>query len=167
MTFLRHKALLTSELALVSSTKCRTIYDSLFNDKAHFPSISSRHQLPIEMIRSHRFLALTELQNNAYREALAVVYGLRFTRHFVLGCDNLVVATDHEPLLGVLNNRNLSDIKERLLSLKEKTLPLRISVIHIPGQKQKRQMETRRNPLVIQTNNTCIAISRIRTHRMY
>ena len=70
-------------------------------------------------------------------EALAVVYGLRFTRHFVLGCDNLVVTTDHEPLLGVLNNRNLGDIKERLLSLKEKTLSLRISVIHRPGQKQK------------------------------
>ena len=61
-------------------------------------------------------------------EALAVVYGLESARHFVLGCDNLVVATDHKPLLGVLNNRHLGDIKnERLLSLMEKTLPYRFS----------------------------------------
>ena len=45
-------------------------------------------------------------------EALAVVNGLESARHFVLGCDNLVVATDHNPLLGVLNNRHLGDMKE-------------------------------------------------------
>ena len=67
-----------------------------------------------------------------------MVYGLESARHFVLGCDNLVVATDHKPLLVVLNNRHLGDIKnERLLSLKEKTLPYRFSINHIPGQKQK------------------------------
>ena len=70
-------------------------------------------------------------------EALAVVYGLESARHFVLGCDNLVLATDHKPLLEVLNNRHLGDIKNRrLLSLKEKTLPYRFSKIHIPGQNQ-------------------------------
>ena len=70
-------------------------------------------------------------------EAFAVVYGMESARHFVLGCDNLVVATDYKPLLGVLN-RHLGDIKnERLLSLKEKTLPYRFSIIHIPGQNQK------------------------------
>ena len=67
-------------------------------------------------------------------EALAVVFGLESARHFVLGCDNLVVATDNKLLLGVLNNRHLGDIKnERLLSLKVKTLPYRFSIIHIPG----------------------------------
>ena len=80
-------------------------------------------------------------------EALAVVYELESARHFVLGCDNLVVATDHKPLLGVLNNRHLGDIKnERLLSLKEKTLPYRFSVFHIPGQKQKAPDANSRKP---------------------
>ena len=76
-----------------------------------------------------------------------MVYGLESARHFVLGCDNLVVATDRKPLLEVLNNRHLGDIKnERLLSLKEKTLPRRFSIIHIPGQKQKAPDANSRKP---------------------
>ena len=60
-------------------------------------------------------------------EALAVAYALNNARYFVLGCDNLVVATDHMPLLGVLNDRNLEDIDNpRLLKLKEKTLMVQI-----------------------------------------
>ena len=80
-------------------------------------------------------------------EALIVVYGLESARHFVLGCDNLVVATDHKPLLGVLNNRHLGDIKnERLLALKDETLPYCSSIIHIPGQKQKAPDANSRKP---------------------
>ena len=97
-------------------------------------------------------------------EALAVVYGLESARHFVLGCDNLVVATERKPLLGVLNNRRLGDIKnERLLSLKEETLPYRFSIIHIPDRNKKRRMQTRGNPLMMQKNSSCIVILRSRT----
>ena len=97
-------------------------------------------------------------------KALAVVYGLESTRHFVLGCDNLVVATDHKPLLGVLNNRHLGDIKkEKLLSLKEKTLPYRFSIIHIPGQKQKAPDANSRKPTGDAKNFPWIVISRSRT----
>ena len=84
--------------------------------------------------------------------------------HFVLGCDNLVVATDHKPLLGVLNNRHLGDIKnERLLSLKEKTLPYRFSIIHIPGQKQKGPNANSRKPTGDAKNLPWIVISKSRT----
>ena len=56
-------------------------------------------------------------------EALAVAYGLHQSRYFVLGCKDLIVATDHKPLLHVLNDRSLSDIQNRRLqNLKEKTL---------------------------------------------
>ena len=80
-------------------------------------------------------------------EALAVVYGLESARHFVLGCDNLAVATDHKLLLGVLYNRHLGDIKnESLRSPKEKMLPCRFSIIHIPGQKQKAPDANSRKP---------------------
>ena len=38
-------------------------------------------------------------------------------------CKDLIVATDHKPLLNVLNDRSLSDIQNRRLeNLKEKTL---------------------------------------------
>ena len=56
-------------------------------------------------------------------EALAVVYGLESCRMFVLGCDNLIVATDHKPLVPILNTKALELIKNPcLLNLKEKTL---------------------------------------------
>ena len=80
-------------------------------------------------------------------EALAVVYGLESARHFVLCWDKVVVATDHKLLLGVLNNRHLGDIKnERLLSLKEKTLPYRFAIIHVPRQKRKAPDANPRKP---------------------
>ena len=69
-------------------------------------------------------------------EALAVAYGLHQCRYFVLGCKDLIVATDHKPLLHVLNDRSLADIQNRRLqNLKEKTLSYRFSIVHVPGKK--------------------------------
>ena len=70
-------------------------------------------------------------------ECLAVAYGLHQTRFFTLGCNNLVVATDYKPLLGILNDRSLADVENRrLLNLKEKTLGFRFKIIHVPGRLQ-------------------------------
>ena len=67
-------------------------------------------------------------------ECLAVAVALHKTRHFVLGCPNLIVATDHLPLLGLLNDKELADVHNpRLLNLKEKTLWFRFKVIHVSG----------------------------------
>ena len=69
-------------------------------------------------------------------EALAVAYALHQTRYYVLGCKDLLVATDHKPLLQILNNRSLTEIdNRRLLNLKEKTLGYRFSIIHVAGKK--------------------------------
>jgi hypothetical protein len=69
-------------------------------------------------------------------EALAVVYALHQTRYYVLGCKDLIVATDHKPLLQILNDRCLTDItNRRLLNLKEKTLGYRFTIVHVPGKK--------------------------------
>ena len=69
-------------------------------------------------------------------EALAVAYGLHQCRYFVLGCPDLTVATDHKPLLSVLNDRSLTHIQNRRLqNLKEKTLSYRFCIVHIPGRK--------------------------------
>jgi hypothetical protein len=68
-------------------------------------------------------------------EALAVVYALHQTRYYVLGCRDLIVATDHKLLLQILNDRSLSDIdNRRLLNLKEKTLGYRFTIIPVPGK---------------------------------
>ena len=68
-------------------------------------------------------------------ECLAVVKALHKCRHFVLGCENLVIATDHKPLLKILNERSLDGIHNpRLLNLKEKTLRFRFTLVHVPGK---------------------------------
>ena len=49
---------------------------------------------------------------------MAVSDALFEARHFVLGCPNLIVAVDHKPLLGILNDKSVADIDNpRLLML--------------------------------------------------
>ena len=68
-------------------------------------------------------------------EALAVAYALHQCRYFVLGCKDLTVATDHKPLLNILNDRSLADIQNRRLqNLKEKTLSYQFQIAHVPGR---------------------------------
>ena len=70
-------------------------------------------------------------------EALAVAYALHQCRYFILGCKDLTVATDHKPLLNILNDRSLADIgNRRLQNLKEKTLSYHFTIAHVPGRKQ-------------------------------
>lgn len=69
-------------------------------------------------------------------EALAVAYGLRQSRYFVLGCKDHIIATDHKPLLNVWNDRSLSDIQNRRLQiLKEKNLLYSFDIVRVPGNK--------------------------------
>ena len=69
-------------------------------------------------------------------EALAVAWCLRKARLFLLGCPNLVIVTDHRPLVGLLGSKALADIANpRLLRLKEKTLAYRFTIRHLPGKR--------------------------------
>ena len=43
-------------------------------------------------------------------EALAVSWGLNNARMFVLGCKDLIVITDHKPLLKIFDHSDLSTI---------------------------------------------------------
>ena len=67
-------------------------------------------------------------------ECLAAAYGLQRCRMFTLGCPNLILATDHNPLTGILNDRRLDSIDNpRLRSLKEKTLAFNYRIIYVKG----------------------------------
>ena len=82
-------------------------------------------------------------------EALAVAYALHQTRYYVMGCEDLLVATDHKPLVKILNDRSLTDIdNRRLLNLKEKTLPYRFTIVHVPGNKNQGADAVSRHPVV-------------------
>ena len=68
-------------------------------------------------------------------EALAISWSLRHSRLFTQGCPKLIVATDHKPLVGVFNNRELDSIDNpRLFRLKESTLGWSFKIIHSPGR---------------------------------
>ena len=80
-------------------------------------------------------------------EALAVADALEKTRFFILGCQDLILAVDHKPLLKVLGDRSLNDIpNNRLRNLKEKTLRYRFKIVHVPGAKHKAADTLSRNP---------------------
>ena len=49
-------------------------------------------------------------------EALAIADALDKARFFVLGCDNLIIAVDHKPLLKIFDDRCLEDISNDPLS---------------------------------------------------
>jgi len=57
-----------------------------------------------------QFLTLTEQCYVAIKgEALAVTWGLEQTCYFTQGCDNLVVITDHKPLVKIFGDQTLDD----------------------------------------------------------
>ena len=50
----------------------------------------------------------------------------------MLGCEDLVVAVDHKPLLGILGDKDFDEIENtRLANLKEKTLRYGFSIVHV------------------------------------
>lgn len=68
-------------------------------------------------------------------EALAVSWSLEHARMFILGCPNLTVVTDHKPLLGLFNDRELGSIENlRVQRFKSRTLHYRFNIKHCPGK---------------------------------
>ena len=56
-------------------------------------------------------------------ESLALCYGLKSCRMFVLGCPYLTCAVDHKPLIKIFSDQSLEKIENpRILDFKEKTL---------------------------------------------
>jgi hypothetical protein len=95
-----------------------------------------------------RFLSSAESRYAAVEgEALAVAWGLEQTRYFTQGCDNLVVVTDHKPLVKILGDRTLDEITNtRLFRLKQRTLPWRFIIKHLPGKTNFAADATSRHP---------------------
>ena len=80
-------------------------------------------------------------------EALGVAWGLEQTRYFTLGCDDLLVVTDHKPLTKLLGDRRLDEIKNtRLFRIKQRTLPWFFSIVHMPGRFNGASDATSRHP---------------------
>ena len=83
-----------------------------------------------------RFLTGAEQRYAAVEgEALAIAWGLEQTQYFTLGCSDLLVVTDHKPLLRIFNDRTLDEIPNtRLFRIKQRTLPWNFSTKYMPGK---------------------------------
>ena len=56
-------------------------------------------------------------------------------RMFTLGCPNLLVTVDHEPLISILGDKGLADIPNpRLYRFKERCLRFRFTIQYLPGK---------------------------------
>ena len=95
-----------------------------------------------------RFLTSAEQRYAAVEgEALAVVWGLEQSKYFTQGCDNLIVVTDHKPPIKIFGDRTLDEISNtRLFRLKQRTLPWRFKIQHLPGRTNLAADATSRNP---------------------
>lgn len=81
-------------------------------------------------------------------EAAAISWALEKCRMFILGCPNVIVVTDHEPLKGLFGDRDLSKIHNpRLFRLKEKSLRYRFTMQHCPGKWHRASDAISRNPV--------------------
>ena len=95
-----------------------------------------------------RFLRAAE-QNYApvEGEALAIAWSLEDTRFFTMGCTDLVIATDHKPLVKIFGDKALDEITNvRILRLKQRTLMWNFNVVHVPGKLIPASDATSRNP---------------------
>ena len=80
-------------------------------------------------------------------EALAVAWGLEQTKYFTQGCDNLVVVTDHRPLVKIFGDRTLDEITNtRLFRLKQRTLMWRFDIAYMPGSANSAADAASRHP---------------------
>ena len=90
-------------------------------------------------------------------EATAVAWGLNKSRYFTLGCQNLMVATDHRPLIGIFNKSMENITNPRLIRIKEKTLMFTFTMIHVPGIKNKGADAMSRSPVHDACNQATVA----------
>ena len=69
-------------------------------------------------------------------EALGIVWSLEKARMFTLGCPNLLVTVDHQPLISILGDKNLADIPNpRLYRFNLKCFRFRFNIQYLPGGK--------------------------------
>ena len=93
-------------------------------------------------------------------EACAIAWALNKCRMYVIGCPNLLVVTDHAPLLGIFGNRDLNKISNpRLFKLKEKILPFRFTIQHCPGKWHRGSDAMSRNVAGYKSVNEVCAMS--------
>ena len=104
-------------------------------------------------------------------EALAVAWALEDSKFFTIGCRDLHIQTDHQPLVRLLGDKELDEIdNRRLVSFKERTFPWKFEIHWIEGKKIPAPDALSRHPvagaidmeeeIVIAASRACLEESR-------
>ena len=66
-------------------------------------------------------------------ETLGLIYALKKLRHFIAGCQSVIVKVDHKPILGLFS-KSIDQIEnKRLQRLREKVLHINLDIRFVPG----------------------------------
>ena len=111
------------------------------------------------MFANSRFTQESEMNYKPIEgEALALVYGLKRSRMFVLGCPHVFVVTDHRPLVKIFGDKELEKIDNpRVFDLKEKTLMFNFEVMYREGPSNKAADALSRYPATETSSTTSMA----------
>ena len=95
-----------------------------------------------------RFLSGAEKRYAAIEgEALAVAWSLKQSKYFTQGCPDLIVVTDHKPLVKLFGDRTLDEVDNtRLFRLKQRTLAWRFEIAYMPGNTNSAADAASRHP---------------------
>ena len=78
----------------------------------------------------------------------AIAWTLDKCQIFITGCTNVIVVTDHQPLMGIFGDKDLSKIQNPcLFKLKEKSLRHFFTIQHCPGKWHKGANAISHNPV--------------------
>ena len=101
-------------------------------------------------------------------ECLGAAWAMKKCQYFLLGCEKFLLAVDHKPLLGVLNDKSLEEVENpRLQRLKEKTLRFNFSLVHVPGKLHKTADATSRQPVSEADNDVEVLLAGVADSRLY
>ena len=101
-------------------------------------------------------------------ECLGAAWAMKKCQYFLLGCHEFLLAIDHKPLLGILNNKSLEEIENpRLQRLKEKTLRFNFSLVHVPGRLHKTADATSRQPVSEADNDVEVMLAGVADSSLY
>ena len=95
-------------------------------------------------------------------EALALVYALKRSKMFVLGCPHVFIVTDHRPLVKIFGDKELDKIENpRVFDLKEKTLMYDFEVVYRAGAINKAADALSRYPVSEENSPTNVGCNQL------
>ncbi len=84
----------------------------------------------VTLIGSRFFRATEKRYAPIEGECLAVAWALEDTKWFTMGCEDLVIASDHKPLVRILGDKHLDSTRQSVAVQREGGIPVGKKILH-------------------------------------